>query len=153
MEGARLFSPPEKPRLAERALEFLMSDIYIDRTFLVGAYPVRVVQKDDDIWIAEVNIPYREGAGADRHLTLGTGDSALNAVVSLRDRVSDKAHVILHLSPRGEDGSITPLYFELTDFSKLLHSFAWGTVLGWANGVDAHEGHPSFEEVTQADAA
>jgi len=130
-----------------------MSDFYTDRTFLVGEFPVRVVQKDDEIWLAEVGIPYREGVGAERHLTLGTGDSALNAVTSLRESVSDKAHVILHLAPRGEDGSITPLYFELHKFANLLHSFAWGTVLGWAGKVEAHKGHPTFEELTQADAA
>jgi len=139
-----------------------MSDITIwtDRTFLVGRFPVRVTLKGmtrygeaGAIWSASASIPYREGEDAPKHFTLAGGDSALRAVLALGVAVSNKAEVVLHLTPHGDDGSITPVYRELTDFASLLHGFAWGTVLGWTDGVDAHEGHPSFEEVTQADAA
>ena len=139
-----------------------MSDITIwtDRTFLIGDYRVRVTLKGltrygeaGATWSASTYIPYREGEDAPKHFTLACGNGALRAVLSLGEAVSNKAEVVLHLTPQGDDGSITPVYRELTDFSRLLNSFAWGTVLGWTEGAEAHPGHPTFEEVTQADAA
>ena len=140
-----------------------MSDITIwtDRTFLVGRFPVRVTLKGmtsegeaGAVWSASVDIPYREGEDAPKHFTLACSDRAYRAVLALAEAVSNKADVVIHLTPHTPDGNVTPLYRELTDFSRLLNSFAWGTVLGWDSaGAGAHGGHPSFEELTQADAA
>lgn len=139
-----------------------MSDITIwtDRTFLLGSFPVRVILKGvtscgeaGATWSASTRIPYREGEDAPKHFTLACGDNALRAVLALGEAVSNKAEVVLHLTPHTPDGSITPVYRELTDLQGMLHSFAWGTVAGWNSAGVAHAGHPSFEEVVQADAA
>lgn len=129
--------------------------IYIDRTFLIGDYRVRVQLRgaeergeSEATWIASTFIPYREGEGAPTHYTTGASHHALGAVLALNTAVTDKANVILHLTPHGEDGSITPVYSHLHEFARMLHDFAWGDVVGWSGHVPVHGGKPTFEEVT-----
>lgn len=133
---------------------------YVDRTFMVGRFLVRIELKGEEergesqaTWHASTEIPYRLGEDADKHFTLGCGKTAYGAVLSLGSAVSNKADVILGLSPLTEDFKVTPLYRELGHFSRLLSSLAWGTCAGWERGLEAHGGHPTFEEVTQVDAA
>jgi hypothetical protein len=133
---------------------------YVDRTFLVGRFPVRIELKGEEklgesraTWHASTEIPYRDGEDAGKHFTLGCGKTAYGAVLSLGSAVSNKADVILDLSPLTEDYKITPLYRELCQFARQLSSLAWGTCAGWEGGLEAHAGHPTFEEVTSEVAA
>lgn len=132
--------------------------IYVDRTYMVGEFAVRITQRGHPqhgeagaTWMATTYIPYREGEDARAHLTIGAASSALGAVLALGTSVQDKAEVILHLTPYGPDGFMTPLFATLNALASGLHSLAWGTVAGWPEGVDAHPGHPTFEEVTGAE--
>lgn len=138
-----------------------MSDItiYVDRTYMVGEFAVRITQKGDPrygeagaTWSATTFIPYREGEDAPTHFTIGVASRAIGAVLALSTSVRDKAEVVLHLTPGLPDGSAPPVYATLTSLATRLHSLAWGTVAGWGEGV-AHPGHPKFEEVDVGAAA
>jgi hypothetical protein len=132
--------------------------IYTDRTFMVGEFAVRILLKGDArygesgaTWSASTHIPFRVGEDAPTHFTIGTASDALGAVLALSRSVQDKAEVVLYLTPVGADGSITPVYATLGELSSNLTRLAWGTVAGWTG--QSHPGHPTFEEVTQVDAA
>lgn len=126
--------------------------IYIDRSYMVGEFAVRIVLKGDSrmseaeaTWMATTYIPFREGE-APSHLTIGAASSALGAVLALGNSVRDKAEVILHLTPYPN-----PVNATLMNLASGLNSLAWGTVAGWPKGGHAHPGHPIFEEVTGAE--
>ncbi len=136
--------------------------IYADRTYRVGDYLVRLQLKGETergvggaTWSAVTHIPYREGEGAAKHLTIGCSKDHYAAVLSLAESINDKADVVLDLVP-SEDGENSRMFRHLHELSRMLHQLAWGTVLGWEvfgwHGR-AHAGHPTFEEVTDEVAA
>ena len=125
--------------------------IYVDRTYMVGGFAVRITKTADSrrgeaeaTWMATTSIPYRDGEDAPTHLTIGAADTAVGAVLALGGSAWDKADVVLHLAPHPN-----PVYATLTALASGLDSLAWGTVAGWSG--KAHPGHPTFEEVTDAD--
>lgn len=127
--------------------------VFQERTFIVGERTVIVALKGDArygeehaTWTASTFIPFREGEDAPTHFTIGAASIALGAVLALGNSVRDKAEVVLHLTPHGPGGLITPVYNELQDFARLLDRLAWGTFA-------KHPGHPTFEEVPSGVAA
>jgi hypothetical protein len=132
--------------------------VFVDRTFKVGDYLIRIKQEGDPkwgpshaTWAASTSLPFREKdmeEGGQLHFTIGTSHHALGAVLALCKSVDDKAEVILHLTPLADGGSITPVYGHLRNLHQLLQGFAWGTVAAWTG--HGHPGHPTFEEVEVA---